>query len=44
VADRVISARRDELRALIADPRAERSAEVQQLLEQLCVELSGERP
>jgi len=44
VADRVVSACRDELRALVADHPAERPSEVQQLLEQLCVELCGERP
>ncbi len=43
-ADQVISARRDELRALVADHPTERTPEVRQLLEQLCVELSGERP
>ena len=44
VADRVVSARRDELRALVADHPAQRPPEVQELLEQLCVELCGERP
>ncbi len=44
IADQVISARRDELRALLADHSVERAPEVQQLLQQLCIELSGERP
>ncbi|MGA2928294.1 MAG: hypothetical protein ABSG43_20320, partial [Solirubrobacteraceae bacterium] len=44
VADQVIGARRDELRALVADHPAQRAPEVQELLERLCVELSGERP
>ncbi|MCW3034433.1 MAG: hypothetical protein QOK19_505 [Solirubrobacteraceae bacterium] len=43
-ADQLASARRDELRAVVADPDAERAPEVQQLLERLCVELAGERP
>ena len=39
------SARREELCALLTDQAdAERTPEVQELLERLCVELSGERP
>ena len=44
LADQVLSARRDELRQMVADHPAQRVPEVQQLLEQLCVELSGRRP
>jgi EmrB/QacA subfamily drug resistance transporter len=44
MADQIVSARREELRAAVADPSAERAPEVQQLLERLCVELSGQRP
>jgi EmrB/QacA subfamily drug resistance transporter len=44
MADQIVSARREELRAALDDPDAHREAEVQQLLERLCVELSGERP
>jgi EmrB/QacA subfamily drug resistance transporter len=44
MADQVLSARRDELRAMLADNATQRVPEVQQLLEQLCVELSGQRP
>jgi EmrB/QacA subfamily drug resistance transporter len=44
MADQVLSARRDELDATLADHEARRVPEVQQLLEQLCVELSGQRP
>jgi hypothetical protein len=44
VADQLLSARREELRALLAGHDAERAPEVQELLERLCVELSGERP
>lgn len=44
MADQLLSARREELRALLADHSAQRVPEVQQLLEQLCVELSGARP
>jgi EmrB/QacA subfamily drug resistance transporter len=44
LADQVLSARREELQALLSDPDAHRVPEVQQLLEQLCVELSGSRP
>jgi hypothetical protein len=43
-ADQVLSARRDELRALLADEDAQRVPEVRDLLTRLCVELSGERP
>ncbi len=44
MADQLLSARRDELRAVLADHSTQREPEVQQLLEQLCVELSGRRP
>jgi EmrB/QacA subfamily drug resistance transporter len=44
IADQVLSASRDELSALLADRTTQRLPEVQQLLEQLCVELSGQRP
>ncbi len=43
-ADQLVSARREELRAAVEDPGADREPEVQRLLERLCVELSGERP
>lgn len=43
-ADQLLSARREELRAAVDDPDAQREPELQQLLERLCVELSGERP
>ncbi len=44
MADQVLSARREQLKELLADPEADRLPEVQRLLEQLCVELSGSRP
>ena len=45
MADQLLSARREELRALLAgQDDAERTPEVQVLLERLCVELSGQRP
>jgi hypothetical protein len=44
MADQIVSARREELGAALADPDADREPEIQQLLERLCVELSGERP
>jgi hypothetical protein len=44
MADQILSARREELRALLDGDEAEREPEVQQLLERLCVELSGQRP
>ena len=44
IAQQVISARHDELCGLLADPDTERVPEVQQLLEQLCVELAGQQP
>ena len=44
LADQVLSGRREELGELLADHDAHRQPEVQQLLEQLCVELSGTRP
>ena len=44
LADQLLSARREELSAMLADNSGHRVPEVQQLLEQLCVELSGARP
>jgi hypothetical protein len=44
MADQLLSARRDELRAMVADHETHRVPEVQRLLEQLCVELAGQRP
>lgn len=44
MADQVLSARREELREVLNDRAAQREPEVQSLLEQLCVELAGERP
>ena len=45
MADQLLSARREELCALLADQEdAERTPEVQSLIERLCVELAGERP
>jgi EmrB/QacA subfamily drug resistance transporter len=45
MADQLLSARREELCTLLAGQEdAERTPEVQGLIERLCVELSGERP
>jgi EmrB/QacA subfamily drug resistance transporter len=44
VADQVMSARREELAVLVADHPAQRVPEVQALLEQMSVEMSGQRP
>jgi EmrB/QacA subfamily drug resistance transporter len=44
MADQVLSARRDELCTMLADQTTQRVPEVHQLLEQLCIELSGQRP
>jgi EmrB/QacA subfamily drug resistance transporter len=44
LADQIVSARHEELCAALADRDAEREPEVQQLLQRLCVELSGEPP
>ncbi|MGA9874899.1 MAG: MDR family MFS transporter [Solirubrobacteraceae bacterium] len=44
VSDQVLSARRDELHAVLADQHTQRVPEVQQLLERLCVELAGQQP
>jgi EmrB/QacA subfamily drug resistance transporter len=44
IADQLLSARREQLHELLADGDSGREPEVQSLLEQLCVELSGERP
>ncbi len=43
-ADQVLSARREQLGELLSDHDANRRPEVQQLLERLCVELSGSPP
>ncbi|HUN79869.1 MAG TPA: MDR family MFS transporter [Solirubrobacteraceae bacterium] len=45
-ADQVLSARREELHALLSDHdgAARREPEVRELLERLCVELAGQRP
>jgi len=43
-ADQVLSARREQLRELLSDHDANRQPEVQELLERLCVELSGSPP
>jgi EmrB/QacA subfamily drug resistance transporter len=42
--DQVLSARREELHAMLADQETQRVPEVRQLLERLCVELAGQRP
>jgi EmrB/QacA subfamily drug resistance transporter len=44
MADQLLSARRDELSTMLDDHDAQRVPEVQRLLEQLCVELAGQRP
>jgi hypothetical protein len=44
MADQVLSARREELRAMLADETTHQLPEVHQLLEQLCVELAGQQP
>ncbi len=45
MADQLLSARREELCALLSGQQdAERTPEVQELIERLCVELAGERP
>jgi hypothetical protein len=44
MADQLLSARREELHALLDGDDAERTPDVQELLERLCVELSGRRP
>jgi hypothetical protein len=44
LSDQVLSARREELRAMLADTATQQVPEVQQLLERLCVELAGRRP
>ena len=44
MADQVLSARRDELRAMLADDTTHQVPEVHQLLERLCVELAGQQP
>jgi EmrB/QacA subfamily drug resistance transporter len=43
-ADQILSARREELQALLADHGAEREPEVTELLRRMAVELAGERP
>jgi EmrB/QacA subfamily drug resistance transporter len=44
MSDQVLSARRDELRAMLADDTTHQLPEVHQLLERLCVELAGQQP
>jgi EmrB/QacA subfamily drug resistance transporter len=44
MADQLLSARREELSVMIDDHDTQRLPEVQKLLEQLCVELAGQRP
>jgi EmrB/QacA subfamily drug resistance transporter len=44
LSDQVLSARREELHAMLADTATQQVPEVQQLLERLCVELAGQRP
>ncbi len=44
VADQLVSARREELQAMLADHSGHRAPEVQELIERLSVELSGARP
>ena len=44
LSDQVLSARREELHAMLADQQTQRVPEVQQLLERLCVELAGQQP
>ena len=43
-ADQILSARREELRALLDDHGGEREPEVTELLQRMAVELAGERP
>jgi hypothetical protein len=43
-ADQILSARREELRALLADHGSQREPEVTELLQRMAVELAGERP
>jgi hypothetical protein len=42
MADQLLSARRDELSVMLDDHDTQRRPEVRQLLEQLCIELTGE--
>ena len=44
MADQVLSARREELRAMLADDSSHQAPEVHELLERLCVELAGRQP
>jgi EmrB/QacA subfamily drug resistance transporter len=44
MADQVLSARRDELRAMLADETTHQVPEVHELLERLCLELAGQQP
>jgi EmrB/QacA subfamily drug resistance transporter len=44
MSDQVLSARRDELRAMLADDNSHQAPEVHELLERLCVELAGQQP
>ena len=43
-ADQILSARREELQALLDDHGGEREPEVTELLQRMAVELAGERP
>jgi hypothetical protein len=43
-ADQILSARREELRALLADHGDQREPQVTELLQRMAVELAGERP
>jgi len=44
IADQVLSARRDQLRELLDDHATQRVPEVRELLEKMCVELTGRQP
>lgn len=44
MAEELLSARREELSVMLDDHDTQRIPEVQKLLEQLCVELAGQRP
>jgi EmrB/QacA subfamily drug resistance transporter len=44
MADQLLSARREELRAMLADDGSHQTPEVHELLERLCVELAGQQP
>ena len=44
MADQVLSARREQLRVLLAQQDTDREPEVQALLSKLCIELAGQQP